>query len=51
MARHRPWLDPAIQEISVFFWMAASEGGHDDEIGGNIGVIRFRDDALIFLAY
>ncbi len=29
--------------------MAASEGGHDDAIGGNIGVIKCGDDALIFL--
>ena len=34
-------LDPAIQsqpEYLVFFWMAASKGGHDDGIGGNIRV-------------
>jgi len=24
--------------------MAASKGGHDDGIGGNIRVIKFRDD-------
>ena len=24
----------------VFFWMAASKGGHDDGIGGNIRVIK-----------
>jgi len=38
-------LDPAIQsqlERPCFFWMAASKGGHDDGIGGNIRVIRFR---------
>jgi len=40
-------LDPAIQsslDYLVFFWMAASKGGHDDGIGGNIRVIKFRDD-------
>ena len=26
----------------VFFWMAASKGGHDDGIGGNIRVIKSR---------
>ena len=29
----------------VFFWMAASRGGHDGGIGGNIRVIKFRDGA------
>jgi hypothetical protein len=24
--------------------MAASKGGHDDKIGGNVRVIKFRDD-------
>jgi len=24
----------------VFLWMAASKGGHDDGIGGNIRVIK-----------
>jgi len=36
-------LDPAIQsqlERPCFFWMAASKGGHDDGIGGNIRVIK-----------
>ena len=27
----------------VFFWMAASKGGHDDGIGGNIPVIKSLD--------
>jgi len=27
----------------VFFWMAASKGGHDDGIGGNIRVIKKAD--------
>ena len=39
--------DPAIQsqlKRPVFFWMAASKGGHDDGIGGTIRVIKFRDD-------
>jgi hypothetical protein len=31
-------------ETFVFFWMDASEGGHDDEVGGNIWVIKFGDD-------
>ncbi len=38
-------LDPAIQfnlEYLVFFWMAASKGGHDDGIGGNIPLLRSR---------
>jgi hypothetical protein len=26
--------------MSLFFWMAASERGHNDGIGGNIGVIE-----------
>ena len=34
----------------VFFWMAASKGGHDDGIGGNIRVIKFRDDGGDLLA-
>jgi hypothetical protein len=29
-------LDPAIQSYLVFFWMAASKGGHDDKIGGSV---------------
>ena len=36
-------LDPDIQsqlERPCFFWMAASKGGHDDGIGGNIRVIE-----------
>ena len=36
-------LDAAIQlqyEMSRFFWMAASEGGHDDGMGGNTPVIK-----------
>jgi hypothetical protein len=37
-------LDPAIQSLNenaaYFFWMAASEGGHDDEASGNVGVIK-----------
>ncbi len=40
-------LDPAIQydlKYLEFFWMAGSEPGHDDGIGGNIRVIKFRDD-------
>ena len=39
-------LDPAIQpyplKYLVFFWMAGSEPGHDDGIGGNIRVIKLR---------
>ncbi len=30
----------------VFFWMAASKGGHDDGIGGNIRVIKFLNKPL-----
>ena len=40
-------LDPAIQsqfEIPCSLWMAASGGGHDNGIGGNSWVIKFRDD-------
>ena len=41
-------LDPAIQRISnvlaFFGWMAGSEPGHDDGIGGDIRLIKFRDD-------
>ena len=40
-------LDPAtpsshILKDLVFCWMAASKGGHDDGIGGNIRVIKCR---------
>jgi hypothetical protein len=28
----------------VFFWMAASKGGHNDGIGGNIRVIKFQKE-------
>jgi hypothetical protein len=39
-------LEPASynSKYLVFFWMAASKGGHDDKIGGNVRVIKFRDD-------
>ena len=43
-------LDPAIQsnlKYLVFFWMAASQGGHDDGFGGNIWVIKSRNDACV----
>ena len=35
-------LDPAIQSYLVFFWLAASKGGHDGGAGGNIRVIKPR---------
>ena len=37
-------LDPAIQSLRSVscLWMAASTGGHDDGIGGNIRVIKSR---------
>jgi len=39
-------LEPASynSKYLVFFWMAASKGGHDDKIGGNVRVIKFRDE-------
>jgi hypothetical protein len=28
--------------------MAASKGGHDDKIGGNVRVIKFQDDGAFY---